>query len=316
MLFYYSVRVAVFDMMIAVFSAQHAEPTLENAICQQIDIVLNEKQPPISAEAIAFLGRLYRRAPDGFTRLLKSSLLLQTLVNFNQRLNWHHADITQRKLPQNVLIKMAESRLLFLSFFGECLQHAAICEFLFRDRLFVGMLFGLLFCIPLRPAALNLLSIGFRVVSTDETRFHLLFDEMQKLFKEALRNPNHGSWVTLIQVFLQEFASCLDQNRSLLPIVDQFNWLADAAMLGKMTDNVPAQIEVVNCFLRCCLPITTGSPYWRKKLSQLPMRTIIEVVTGKPLGDKTVDLFLSLVFECDIALAHLPPTAEIANQKI
>jgi hypothetical protein len=68
------------------------------------------------------------------------------------------------------------------------------------------------------------------------------------------------------------FRVCFESNHSLLVVVDQSNWLIDAARLPTATDDLEPRTAIVHRFLECCFAISKESPYWRRKLCQGPMK--------------------------------------------
>jgi hypothetical protein len=179
----------------------------------------------------------------------------------------------------------------------------------------VGMLFQQLFVYALQNQSLSLIALGFASVG-DVTHSMPLFEEMQKLFREAIKHPNDANWIALIRLFLEMVHSAIVSNRQLLVMIDQFNWLNDAAKLGLLSDTLEDRMALVDRFLNCCLSITRGSPYWRRKFVQQPIRTVVELIKGLHFGTSTIDLFLQLTFETPISITAPPRVAQIANQKI
>jgi hypothetical protein len=211
---------------------------------------------------------------------------------------------------------ISESRIQLLKFIDLLSQETECRLFAFREPSLNEILFSMLFESGWQDLALKLIGRGLKQICTNSNQFASIFQQISKLLQECLNNKNDQQWIDLLLRFLPILQKRFQRNRTLRSYVDRFNVLIDLAILPSISDELRDRIDLANSILKCSRSICSGSAFLRKKLSQLPMKTIVELIKELDFGIPPVNLFLELIFEIDISLTNLPDTAEILNAKL
>jgi hypothetical protein len=301
-----SVRQGLFGFMFLCFQTE----SLAKVILDEVDVRLRNAVPQSITEIFAFLVKAQRKYSDIFFPLFHSSSLPKTLLDLNY--NLLRLDLKTLTMPKSYSRSLGQIRGAVLSLYAQFYIVPMSRAWFFATESHVRLLFTLLLEPGARSIAFQLVAYGFQ----KHPEYNPLCRAIRDFMRLAREHKGKKKWINLVLAFLQFLPQPLSQNIDILKNLDDHDFLSECAQLIWMSTKSRHRIDIANWFFRCCKPIVTGRPYYRKRLKGVPLDTILAALAGQPFGDETVDLLLGLIFEQDISVSKLPPMAWISNQEI
>ena len=285
--------------------------------------IFQNSSPQMADEANKFFSILFKYNPNAFLEAMRKTNICEILVKYQMRLQSMQINIINNKIDSKFIDFVGQSRVQSLHLVDIFLTDNSTCCFLFCSSEFVKMLFHFLFEPMTQEFALNLIGRGLHLDyesfdhKTSDILYDNLFSTIKDLFKESLLHKDDKQWIHLIIIFLQLMRQVLSMNRkSLLKSIDKFKFMEDSSRLPSIASDIESHMKIVNCVLKCYVPILQANVKMQKCAAHAPLTNILKEISGLSFGNETIDILLQIVFEQDISLSNLPKQAEIHNQKM
>ncbi|OHS99755.1 Beige/BEACH domain containing protein [Tritrichomonas foetus] len=285
--------------------------------------IFNNSSPQMADEANKLLSILFKSNPSAFLQAVPATDLVDIIVRYQMRLQSMQLKLIEDHIDPKFVGFVGQSRVQILHLIDLFLLHDPTRCYLFCSSHFVKMLFHLLFEPMTQEFVLDLIKRGLQLDSGSFdkkmvcTPFDNLFPNIQAFFKESLKHKDDVQWINLILIFLKTMCQILVINRqSVLNHIIEYNFMEDASQLPSIATELDAHMNIVNCVLKCYIPILQANVEMQKRAARFAMKTICREICGLPFGNETIDIMLEMVFEQPISLSNLPRQAEIHNQKM
>jgi hypothetical protein len=277
----------------------HCHPELAMASIQKC---LEMPAPRLIGELLAFLVDFLSAEDFEPARLLDKPDFLRVLIHLHYRFQ----EAQENRLSTQVSQTRASLYELFLLLARSPLARRC----LFSEASFVTLLYSMIFERGLERFGQKLIADGLKFY---EPGFRYLLVQTDVLLSAALCHPGDQEWLSLLHSFIAKWPKYLRGNKSLAEAAVQGDFETAISAIPALTDSLDLKIELVAVVLRCFIHIAPISETVSAKIAGFPMSIIVSQLAGRQFDHGIVNLFLGLVFECDMDIRQLPEVAAIAN---